>query len=44
LALHATDYEKVAELDAELRALRAEREGTEDAWLALAENLPPDQA
>jgi len=35
LAEHATDYGKVAELDAELRAITAEREAAEEAWLAL---------
>jgi ATPase subunit of ABC transporter with duplicated ATPase domains len=37
LAIHATDYEKVATLDAELRSVQAERGRTEDAWLELAE-------
>ena len=37
LAEHATDYEKVAALDAELRSVQAERSRTEDAWLALAD-------
>ena len=40
LAANATDYAKVAELDAQLKELRAERERTEEAWLALAEELP----
>ncbi|WP_200209529.1 ABC-F family ATP-binding cassette domain-containing protein [Micromonospora coerulea] len=40
LAAHATDYARVAELDAQLKELRAERERTEEAWLALAEELP----
>ncbi|MGC1210753.1 MAG: ABC-F family ATP-binding cassette domain-containing protein, partial [Micromonospora sp.] len=40
LATHATDYAKVADLDAQLKELRAERERTEEAWLALAEELP----
>jgi ATP-binding cassette subfamily F protein uup len=35
LATHATDYAKVAELDAELRDLRAEREAAEERWLEL---------
>jgi ATPase subunit of ABC transporter with duplicated ATPase domains len=38
LAEHATDYEKVAALDAELRSVQAERSRTEDAWLALADD------
>jgi ATP-binding cassette subfamily F protein uup len=40
LATHATDYEKVATLDAELRAVQAERDATEEAWLELAERVP----
>jgi ATPase subunit of ABC transporter with duplicated ATPase domains len=40
LANHATDYAKVAELDGQLRTVRAEREQTEEAWLALAEQVP----
>jgi ATP-binding cassette subfamily F protein uup len=39
LAGHATDYAKVAELDGQLKALRAEREQVEEAWLALAERV-----
>jgi DNA repair exonuclease SbcCD ATPase subunit len=39
LASHSTDYAKVAELDAQLRDLRAERERTEEEWLALAERV-----
>jgi ATPase subunit of ABC transporter with duplicated ATPase domains len=39
LAVHATDYEKVATLDADLRAVRAERSETENTWLALAERV-----
>ena len=37
LAAHATDYERVAVLDARLRELAAERERLEEAWLAAAE-------
>ena len=37
LAEHATDYEKVATLDAELRAAEADLAGTENSWLELAE-------
>jgi ATP-binding cassette subfamily F protein uup len=37
LALHATDYEKVAALDQELRDVKAEREAAEEAWLLAAE-------
>ncbi len=38
LAEHATDYEKIATLDAELRAVQAEKSQAEDAWLALADD------
>jgi ATPase subunit of ABC transporter with duplicated ATPase domains len=37
LAVHATDYETLTALDAELRAVRAERERAEEEWLTLAE-------
>jgi ABC transport system ATP-binding/permease protein len=40
LATHATDYEKVTALDAELRAVQQERSATEEAWLELAEAIP----
>jgi ABC-type multidrug transport system ATPase subunit len=40
LARHATDYAKVSELDAALRAVQTERAETEDAWLTLADRLP----
>ena len=39
LAVYATDYEKVAALDADLRGAQAERAETENAWLALAERV-----
>jgi ATP-binding cassette subfamily F protein uup len=39
LATHATDYAKVAEHDAELKAAVAEREAAEEAWLTLADDL-----
>ncbi|MGQ0626376.1 MAG: ABC-F family ATP-binding cassette domain-containing protein [Sporichthyaceae bacterium] len=39
LAHHATDYAKVAELDAALRELATEKAGLEDRWLALAETV-----
>jgi ATP-binding cassette subfamily F protein uup len=39
LAAHATDYQKVAELDAELRAVVDERDAAEHAWLELADQL-----
>ena len=37
LAEHATDYEKVASLDAELAQVRADRHAAEEEWLHLAE-------
>jgi ABC transport system ATP-binding/permease protein len=39
LAAHATDYQRVAELDAELRTVTAERESLENDWLELSEQL-----
>jgi ATP-binding cassette subfamily F protein uup len=39
LATHATDYAKVAELDAQLRAVSAEREAAETKWLELADRV-----
>jgi ATPase subunit of ABC transporter with duplicated ATPase domains len=39
LAEHATDYAKVASFDADLRALQAEKEATEEEWLTLAETV-----
>ena len=41
LAEHATDHLRVAELDAELRAVGADRDAAESAWLELAEAEPP---
>ncbi|MGH3374303.1 MAG: ABC-F family ATP-binding cassette domain-containing protein [Actinoallomurus sp.] len=38
MAEHATDHEKLLTLDAELRAVRTEREETEEQWLELAED------
>jgi ATP-binding cassette subfamily F protein uup len=38
IAEHATDFTKVAELDAELRSLNDEREELEMRWLELAED------
>jgi ATPase subunit of ABC transporter with duplicated ATPase domains len=40
LAIHATDYAKLSELDADLQEVRAERARVEEAWLALADQLP----
>jgi ABC transport system ATP-binding/permease protein len=42
LAEHATDYQKVGSLDERLRAVLRERAETEDAWLALAEEVGAD--
>lgn len=39
IAEHATDFEKVAELDARLRELTGEREELETRWLELAEDV-----
>ena len=39
MATHATDYEKVSTLDAQLRGVQAERTGAEDAWLELADEV-----
>jgi ATPase subunit of ABC transporter with duplicated ATPase domains len=39
LAEHATDYTRVAELDAELRDVREQREQAEEAWLELSEQV-----
>jgi ATP-binding cassette subfamily F protein uup len=39
LADHATDFEKIAPLDAELREVVAARGRAEDEWLALSEQL-----
>jgi ATP-binding cassette subfamily F protein uup len=38
LAEHATDYERVAALDADLRKVVAQRETAEHTWLELADN------
>jgi ATP-binding cassette subfamily F protein uup len=38
LAHHATDHEKVLDLDAQLRDISAERVAAEEAWLELAED------
>jgi ATP-binding cassette subfamily F protein uup len=37
LATHATDFEKVAELNEELREVQKGKEDAEEAWLALAQ-------
>jgi ATP-binding cassette subfamily F protein uup len=38
LAAHATDFARISELDAELRAVVADREAAEEQWLALADD------
>ena len=38
LATHATDFEKISELDAKLRETVASREAAEHAWLELSDN------
>jgi ATP-binding cassette subfamily F protein uup len=38
LAAHATDFAQVAELDAQLRAVVADREAAEDRWLHLSDS------
>ena len=40
LAEHGHDYERVVELDTQLKAVEAERSETEEAWLELAERVP----
>ena len=37
LVTHASDFEKLAELDVRLRAVTSERDGLEEEWLAAAE-------
>jgi ATPase subunit of ABC transporter with duplicated ATPase domains len=39
LAEHASDYEKIAVLDTELRSVQLEKTDLEDAWLRLAEEV-----
>jgi ABC transport system ATP-binding/permease protein len=39
LAEHASDYAKLIELGAQLRAVQEEKAGLEDRWLSLAEDL-----
>ena len=39
LADHATNYEKVSALDAQLRDVQAERAAVEEQWLELAERI-----
>jgi predicted nucleic acid-binding Zn-ribbon protein len=40
LAAHGSDYDKIMELDAQLKAAQAERAQVEEAWLELAERVP----
>jgi ATP-binding cassette subfamily F protein uup len=42
LAAHATDYEKVGALDAQLREVLRERAEAEEAWLVMAEQAGAD--
>jgi len=39
LARHASDYQRVAELDVRLREVRAERSRAEEEWLSLADQV-----
>ncbi|MFC3380899.1 ABC-F family ATP-binding cassette domain-containing protein [Couchioplanes azureus] len=39
LAEHGSDYDKIMELDAQLKAVQAERAQVEEAWLELAEQV-----
>jgi ABC transport system ATP-binding/permease protein len=40
LAVHGSDYDKIMELDAQLKAVQEERGQVEEAWLELAERVP----
>jgi len=40
LASHGSDYDKIMELDAQLKAVQEERGQVEEAWLELAERVP----
>jgi ATPase subunit of ABC transporter with duplicated ATPase domains len=40
LASHGSDYDKIIELDAQLKAVQEERAQVEEAWLELAEQVP----
>ena len=42
LAAHGSDYDKIVELDAELKVVQEERARTEEAWLELAERAGDD--
>ena len=40
LADHGSDYDKIVELEAQLKAVQEERAQVEEAWLELAEQVP----
>ncbi len=40
LAEHGSDYDKIVELEAQLKAVQSERAQVEEAWLELAERVP----
>jgi len=40
LADHGSDYQKIIELEAQLKAVQEERGQVEEAWLELAETVP----
>jgi ABC transport system ATP-binding/permease protein len=40
LAEHGSDYDKIMEFDAQLKAVQQERSEVEEAWLELAEQVP----
>ena len=40
LAEHGADYQKIIELEAQLKAVQEERGQVEEAWLELAERVP----
>ncbi|NMO50310.1 ABC-F family ATP-binding cassette domain-containing protein [Actinoplanes sp. TBRC 11911] len=40
LASHGSDYDKIIELDAQLKSVQEERAQVEEAWLELAEQVP----
>ena len=40
LAEHGSDYEKIIELEAQVKTVQGERAQVEEAWLELAEQVP----
>jgi ATP-binding cassette subfamily F protein uup len=42
LAEHGSDYDKIMELDAQLKATQGERAQVEEAWLQLADRVPAE--